>query len=59
MALRKFVTYEGEVQEELEWPATSIHKCFYCNTEVLSWGVIPRCPASQSHEHEFITLCDR
>jgi hypothetical protein len=58
MPLRKFVTYDGEVLDELEWSVTPIHKCFYCDTPVDIWKYIPSCPMSQAHEHEFVTLCD-
>lgn len=54
--LRKFVTLDGEVVQEIEWkPMPTVHRCFNCDKPLYDNQHTP-CPASQIAEHEFVEI---
>lgn len=56
--LRRFVTLDGEVTAEEEWPVKPTDKCFYCDSHLITTQSEP-CPVGFLGRHDFVTLVDR
>lgn len=53
--LRKFVTLDGEITEEVEWMLSPKDRCFYCGA-VLAHVDNPTCSGIFGGPHEYVTL---
>lgn len=55
--MRKFLTLDGEVLDELEWAPKPIDRCFYCDLPLGDiWSPEDICWNSQDMRHDWITL---
>lgn len=56
MRQRKFLSTDGEVLAEEKYNPTPRHRCFYCETPVQMWNLLPKCAHSLDGRHDWVTV---